>query len=86
MELSPKIRVNAVAPAAVDTAFLRGGTGRSSENEPSRFDYEKYAEAIPLRRIALPKDIVGPIIFLLSEEASYITGQTIHVNGGSYMP
>ena len=86
LELSPQIRVNAVAPAAVDTAFLRGGTGRSSENEPPRFDHEKYAEAIPLRRIAVPKDITGPIIFLLSEEASYITGQTIHVNGGSYMP
>ncbi len=81
----PNIRVNAVAPAAVDTAFLRGGTGRSDEQGAPRFDMDAYAASIPLGRIALPEDIAGPILFLLSDAAGYITGQTLHINGGSFM-
>lgn len=86
LELAPDIRVNCVAPSAVDTAFLRGGTGRSDENEPARLDIEAYRNAIPLRRIALPEDVTGPILFLLSGAAAYVTGQTLHVNGGTFMP
>ena len=40
---------------------------------------------IPMDRFGLPKDVANTVIFLSSEEASYITGQTIHVNGGMYM-
>ena len=86
LEAAPKVRVNCVAPSAVDTAFLRGGTGRSEENEPPRFDIDAYGRAVPLGRIAVPDDIAGPILFLLSEKAGYVTGQTMHVNGGAYMP
>ncbi len=86
LECAPEIRVNCVAPSAVDTAFLRGGTGRSAEAEDIRLDLDAYAQAIPLRRIAGPKDVTGPILFLLSDQARYITGQVIHVNGGTFMP
>ena len=86
LELAPDIRVNVVAPSAVDTAFLRGGTGRSDEDQQVRLDLEAYARAIPLGRIAEPLDITGPILFLLSGASRYITGQVLHVNGGTFMP
>lgn len=86
LEVAPDIRVNAVGPAAVDTAFLRGGTGRSDENEPSSLDVDGYARMTPLGRLAQPDDIVGPIMFLLGPDSRFMTGQTLWVNGGGYMP
>ncbi len=86
LESAPIVRVNAVGPSAVDTAFLRGGTGRSKETEPLLLDIEKYVEMTPLARMASPKDIVGPIMFLLGPDSEFMTGQTLWVNGGSYMP
>ena len=86
LELAPQLRVNCVAPSAVDTAFLRGGTGRSDEDLPVGLDLDAYARAIPLGRIAQPEDVTGPMLFLLSGAARYITGQVLHVNGGAYMP
>lgn len=86
-ENAPKLRVNAVAPAAVDTAFLRGGTGRGGEDGcDARLDLDAYLRTIPLARIAEPADVVGPILFLLGPAAAYVTGQTLHVNGGLLMP
>jgi NAD(P)-dependent dehydrogenase (short-subunit alcohol dehydrogenase family) len=41
---------------------------------------------VPLGRIGQPDDIAGTVAFLASDEASYITGQTIQINGGSYLP
>jgi 3-oxoacyl-[acyl-carrier protein] reductase len=86
LELAPAIRVNTVAPSAVDTAFLRGGTGRSDEAQGAPIDTEAYAAAIPMRRIAVAEDVTGPILFLLGDGARYVTGQVLHVNGGAYMP
>jgi len=86
LEAAPKVRVNAVAPGAVDTAFLRGGTGRSDESGPVSLNVEAYAQAIPLQRIATPEDVVGPILFLLSADSGYMTGQVLWINGGAYMP
>lgn len=86
LELAPDIRVNCVAPSAVDTAFLRGGTGRSDEAEPSRVDIDAYSSVIPMQRIGTAKDVTGPILFLLSDQAAYMTGQVLHINGGAYMP
>jgi 3-oxoacyl-[acyl-carrier protein] reductase len=40
---------------------------------------------IPMKRLGLPADIAKTVSFLVSDDASYITGQTIHVNGGMYM-
>ena len=86
VELAPDIRVNCVAPSAVDTAFLRGGTGRSDEKGPSTIDIAAYEQAIPMGRIAQPSDVTGPILFLLSAAAAYVPGQVLHINGGIYMP
>ncbi len=86
LEAAPRLRVNCVAPSAVDTAFLRGGTGRSDEAGAPRIDPAAYGAAIPLGRIATADDVVGPILFLLSGAAAYITGQVLHVNGGAFMP
>ncbi|MFK7836603.1 MAG: SDR family NAD(P)-dependent oxidoreductase [Sulfitobacter sp.] len=86
MEAAPKIRVNAVGPAAVDTAFLRGGTGRSDEDVPSHLNMEAYISMTPLARMAEADDIVGPIMFLLGPDSGFMTGQTLWVNGGGYMP
>ncbi len=85
-EHAPRVRANSVAPGAVDTAFLRGGTGRSDEAEPSTLDIDAYEAIIPLRRIAVAEDIVGPVMFLLGPQSRYMTGQTLWVNGGAYMP
>jgi len=86
LEAAPGIRVNAVGPGAVDTAFLRGGTGRSDEDQPPRLDIAAYNAAIPLRRIAVAEDVVGPTLFLLGPDSAYMTGQVLWVNGGAYMP
>jgi len=86
-ELSPGIRVNGVAPGAVDTAFIRGGYGEGAAETgaPARFDAEVYNARVPMGRMALSDDIVGPLLFLLSDAARYITGQVLHVNGGAFM-
>lgn len=86
LENAPRVRVNAVAPGAVDTAFLRGGTGRSDEQGAPRVDPATYGRVVPLGRIAQPQDVVQPILFLLSPASGYMTGQTLHINGGTYMP
>ena len=85
-EHAPKVRCNVVAPGAVDTAFLRGGTGRSDERQQTTIDVAAYGAMIPLKRIAVPDDIVGPILFLLGPGSRYMTGQSLWVNGGAYMP
>ena len=46
---------------------------------------EKLLVLVPAKRIGQPEDIAHAVVFLASEEASYITGSTIHVNGGMYM-
>jgi len=86
LENAPVVRVNAVAPGAVDAAFLRGGTGRSAAPAAPTLNPGSYGPGVPLGRIAAPKDVVGPVMFLLSDAAAYMTGQTLHVNGGTYMP
>jgi NAD(P)-dependent dehydrogenase (short-subunit alcohol dehydrogenase family) len=79
LELAPHgIRVNAIAPGVTDTAQPRYG---HSEEEIAAM-----AHSIPLGRIGTPDDIARVAVFLVSEEAGYITGQTLYVNGGTYMP
>lgn len=87
-ENAPGIRVNVVAPGAVDTAFLRGGTSRTGENENAEphIDTDRYADATPMKRLAVADDVVAPILFLSGDAARFITGQVIHINGGGFMP
>ena len=72
-----RIRVNAIAPGLTDTAQPRYG---SSEAEIAAT-----AQTIPLGRIAQPDDIARTAVFLASEEAGFVTGQILHVNGGGYL-
>jgi 3-oxoacyl-[acyl-carrier protein] reductase len=85
-EYAPRIRANAVAPSYVETAFGKGGTGRSAEADAETLDKTAYVRGIPLARLGAPEDIVGPIMFLAGPASRYITGQVLHVNGGSFMP
>jgi len=79
LELAPHgIRANAIAPGLTDTAQPRYG---NSEEELAVM-----ASAVPLGRMAQPDDIASVAVFLASDDARHITGQTVHVNGGSYMP
>ncbi|VEF48345.1 short-chain dehydrogenase/reductase SDR [Bacillus freudenreichii] len=72
---SSGVRVNCVAPGAVNTGML---------HRFSREELENLEEDIPLRRLAEPGEIADTVSFLLSEKASYITGQVLAVNGGWY--
>ncbi len=84
VENAPAIRANAVAPAAIDTDFLVGGTGR--ERTESHLDRNAYMKLIPMKRLGVPMDVVGPILFLLGPASGYMTGQTLYINGGALTP
>jgi NAD(P)-dependent dehydrogenase (short-subunit alcohol dehydrogenase family) len=72
-ELAPTIRVNAVAPAVIKTDFAKAlYEGREAE----------VSATYPLKRLGDPADVAGPVAFLLSEDAAWITGQTIIIDGG----
>ena len=88
-ELAPAIRVNVVAPGLVQTPFLSGGTGRAKLSKGWFDNPEQLAsiqKSILLGRVAIPDDIVGPILFLLGDASRYMTGQTLYVNAGRYLP
>lgn len=73
VELGPGVRVNAVAPAVVTTKFATAlYEGREQE----------LAATYPLRRLGEPEDVASAISYLLSEEASWVTGQVLTVDGG----
>jgi 3-oxoacyl-[acyl-carrier protein] reductase len=88
VELGPRIRANAVAPSAIETAFMMGGTGRSEEDPAAAawFTPGPYLQSFPLGRMAEVADVVGSVLFLIGPAARFITGQTIHINGGRFMP
>jgi 3-oxoacyl-[acyl-carrier protein] reductase len=81
IELGPfNVNVNAVAPGFVDTRMTRATAERMG------VDYEAFkqgaASQTPLRRVGRPEDIASVIAFLCSEEAGFVSGQTIYVRGG----
>ena len=86
-EGAPHIRVNAIAPGGIDTAFLRGGfaEGASEAGAPKRISIDDYAKRVPMARIGDVDDVLGPTLFLLSPASRYVTGQVLHVNGGALM-
>lgn len=74
-ELGPHgVRVNAVAPGAIATAMS------PSASDPSR--RAALEQRVPLRRIGQPEDMVGPVVFLASPMAAYVTGATLLADGG----
>lgn len=72
------LRVNAVAPGRTNTQRVRG---RYSPEQ-----WEAMGRAVPLGRAAEPEEVAEGVLFLASERARFITGQTLHVNGGMTMP
>ena len=79
LELAPhRIRVNAIAPGLTDTAQPRYGHTDAELRER--------ALRIPLGRMGQPEDIAAVAVFLASDKSAYMTGQTLHANGGTYMP
>ena len=68
------IRVNAIAPGPIDTEANRSSTPQSMVKE--------MVDKLPLKRMGQPDDLVGMLLFLLSEEASWVTGQIFNVDGG----
>lgn len=87
VENAPRVRANAVAPGAVKTAFLAGGTGRvDAEDGDWDAQFSGYINVTPLGRLAVAEDIVGPILFLAGPASCFMTGQVLYVNGGGLTP
>lgn len=76
VELGPSgIRVNCIAPGAIATERTASEAG----------DYAgTWAKVTPLRRVGTPEDLTGPLLFLVSQAAAFVTGQTIWVDGGVF--
>ncbi len=75
--LAPEIQVNAVSPGTTDSAMTQGW-GEDT--------IASIVRQIPLRRLGQPSDVASAVAFLASEQAAFITGQTLSVNGGMLMP
>jgi 3-oxoacyl-[acyl-carrier protein] reductase len=69
------ITVNVVAPGLIDTDMTRALTGNAKQD---------WSDRIPLARLGTPDDVAAAVCFLASDEASYITGHVLAVNGGMY--
>lgn len=76
-ELGPRnIRINAIAPGPTDTQALRTQAG----------DYAKeLVKTMPIARLGQPEDMVGPVLFLFSEQSAWVTGHVLNVDGGQWM-
>ena len=73
---SRHITVNVVTPGLIETDMTKGITEKAQAD---------WSSAIPLGRLGAPRDVAAAVCFLASEEAAYITGQVLAVNGGMYM-
>ena len=74
---SRSITVNTVAPGFIDTDMTR---------ELAEEQRQALTSQIPLGRLGTASEVAAAVVFLASPSAAYITGETIHVNGGMYMP
>lgn len=78
-ELGPcGVRANVIAPGVIE--------GTPMGEEAKRFVGDAYLKSLPLGRWGRPEDIAWAAVFLTSEESSWITGETLNVNGGAFMP
>ena len=91
--LAPRVRVNAVLPGLIWTDMWRGAAGWLSEREPAFAGAEPravfdamVAQTIPMGRPQTADDVAAAVEFLLSDAAANITGQSLHVDGGSVVP
>lgn len=82
LEFAPHgIRINAIGPGPIDTPLLRAG------RTPEEYDDVRklFESRLPIRRLGQPEEVAAVVEFLLSERASFITGQLIQPNGGQVM-
>jgi len=86
-ELAPYgVTVNAISPGAVDTELLKKGIREKAASSGLSADdiYRQIASTTPLGRMCRPEDVAGAVAFLASSDADYITGELIHVTGGTF--
>lgn len=82
LELGPyNIRVNAVLPGSTLTPLFLSDATRLGDGDPQRF-IEPYEKTIPLRRVAKPAELAAAILFAASDDASYMTGAALTIDGG----
>jgi len=82
-----RIRVNAVLPGPVDTAMLRAGAERLVGLRAGSVEevLEGYRATVPLGRLGRPEELAGLIAFLVSDDASFVTGEAIGAGGGNHL-
>ena len=73
LDYGPDIRVNAVLPGAILTPLWRGVTPK---------DKRRYGDMVPAKRLGTPEDVANAVLYLASDEASFVTGTTLVVDGG----
>ncbi|MET3355990.1 UNVERIFIED_ORG: 3-oxoacyl-[acyl-carrier protein] reductase [Xanthobacter viscosus] len=76
MELAPRVRVNSVSPGLIDTPMVRGLMDANGA---------ALIAGTPLKRLGTPQEVARVVAFLASDWASFVTGETVHVNGGLYI-
>ncbi len=73
-EFAPRgVRVNAISPGEIDTAILSPGTREFADRE------------VPMRRLGRPDEVADAIFYLCSDQASYVNGAELHINGGQHV-
>jgi 3-oxoacyl-[acyl-carrier protein] reductase len=76
LELAPRVRANAVSPGLIDTPMVKPLMATRGA---------QLIEATPLKRLGTPDEVASVIVFLCSDAASFVTGETIHINGGLHV-
>jgi 3-oxoacyl-[acyl-carrier protein] reductase len=76
LELAPKVRVNSVSPGIIDTPLVQPLLAKQGQ---------KLLESTPMKRWGLPIEVAQTVAYLCSDWSSFITGETLHINGGLYI-
>ena len=77
-----RVRVNVVCPGPIDTPMLPGFIGRSDDKQQMAENQKKLMAAVPLGRIGRPEEVAHAVLWLASDDASYVTGISLPVDGG----